>query len=79
MDSLTVSCQSCKALFTIEPDDFGFYEKVGVPAPKDCPVCRQLWDGNCAKCGAGFRTSYSPEQQKEYKIYCETCYQHEVG
>ena len=41
MTDETKICQSCKSPFTIEPDDFSFYEKVGVPAPKDCPVCRQ--------------------------------------
>ena len=34
------TCQNCKKYFTIEPDDFGFYEKIGVPAPTWCPECR---------------------------------------
>lgn len=33
-------CQNCKQNFTIEPDDFGFYEKIAVPAPTWCPECR---------------------------------------
>ena len=33
-------CQSCKKDFTIEADDFSFYEKIGVPAPTFCPDCR---------------------------------------
>ena len=34
------TCQSCKAVFIIEPDDFGFYEKMDVPPPTWCPDCR---------------------------------------
>lgn len=33
-------CQNCKKDFTIEPDDFAFYEKMKVPAPTFCPDCR---------------------------------------
>ena len=33
-------CQNCKQNFTIEPDDFGFYEKIKVPPPTWCPECR---------------------------------------
>lgn len=34
------NCQNCKLEFTIEPDDFSFYEKMQVPPPTFCPVCR---------------------------------------
>lgn len=34
-------CQNCKKDFFIEPDDFSFYEKMKVPAPTWCPLCRQ--------------------------------------
>jgi len=33
-------CQNCKNDFTIEPDDFSFYEKIKVPPPTWCPECR---------------------------------------
>ena len=36
----TRNCQNCKNDFTIEPDDFAFYDKIGVPAPTFCPECR---------------------------------------
>ena len=36
----TRNCQNCKKDFTIEPDDFGFYEKIKVPPPTFCPECR---------------------------------------
>jgi len=35
-------CQNCKSQFTIEPDDFSFYEKMQVPAPTWCPECRMI-------------------------------------
>jgi len=38
----TKICQSCKAQFTIEPEDFKFYEKISVPAPTFCPQCRMI-------------------------------------
>ncbi|MEK7080863.1 MAG: hypothetical protein AAB902_00500, partial [Patescibacteria group bacterium] len=34
------NCQNCKKDFTIEPEDFDFYEKIKVPAPTWCPMCR---------------------------------------
>jgi hypothetical protein len=33
-------CQNCKQDFTIEPDDFSFYEKIKVPPPTFCHLCR---------------------------------------
>ncbi len=40
MPSETKACQNCKQNFTIEPEDFQFYEKMKVPAPTFCPDCR---------------------------------------
>lgn len=42
MESQTKNCQNCKNDFTIEPDDFSFYEKIKVPAPTFCPECRYI-------------------------------------
>ncbi|MGC9603136.1 MAG: hypothetical protein ABSF47_01545 [Minisyncoccia bacterium] len=42
MNSETKNCRNCKQNFVIEPDDFGFYEKIGVPAPTLCPDCRYI-------------------------------------
>jgi len=33
-------CQNCKKDFIIEPEDFNFYEKIKVPPPTFCPLCR---------------------------------------
>lgn len=38
----TPTCQNCKQDFTIEPEDFLFYEKMKVPAPTFCPECRMV-------------------------------------
>lgn len=42
MNSQTRECQNCKRPFVIEPDDFGFYEKIKVPSPTWCPECRMF-------------------------------------
>lgn len=36
------ACQNCKQNFTIEPEDFNFYEKIKVPPPTWCPECRLI-------------------------------------
>ncbi len=42
MKTETKNCQNCKQNFAIEPDDFGFYEKIKVPPPTFCPECRYI-------------------------------------
>ncbi len=36
------NCQNCKQDFTIDSEDFGFYEKMQVPPPTFCPQCRMI-------------------------------------
>ncbi|MBI2888863.1 MAG: hypothetical protein HYY10_02985 [Candidatus Liptonbacteria bacterium] len=78
MDSLTASCKSCKTQFTIEPDDFAFYETIHVPPPTWCPKCRLMrrlaWYGyrilykrKCDFTGEGIITIYHPDLP--YKVY----------
>lgn len=66
------SCQNCKNTFTIEPDDFGFYAKIGVPPPTFCPQCRMqrrfgwrnervLHRNTCAKTGKPLISAFAPE------------------
>ena len=38
----TKTCQNCKRDFTIEPDDFDFYDRMKVPPPTWCPQCRLI-------------------------------------
>jgi hypothetical protein len=40
MNSEQKICQNCKTQFTIEPEDFEFYEKMKVPPPTWCWLCR---------------------------------------
>jgi len=35
-------CQNCQKDFTIESEDFSFYEKIKVPPPTFCPECRTV-------------------------------------
>ena len=76
-------CQNCKLNFTIELDDFSFYEKIKVPAPTFCPECRQqrryawrnertLYRRDCDLCGKSTITIYSPN--KSLKVYCLKCW-----
>ncbi len=76
-------CQNCKHDFTIEPDDFSFYEKIKVPPPTFCPECRMIrrfsfqntWNlywRNCDKCGKKTLSLYSKE--KKLTIYCQPCW-----
>ncbi|MFA6177518.1 MAG: hypothetical protein WC694_01330 [Candidatus Paceibacterota bacterium] len=40
MKTETKQCQNCKENFVIEQEDFNFYEKIKVPTPTFCPLCR---------------------------------------
>jgi len=78
MQQETRNCQNCKKDFTIEPNDFSFYEKMKVPAPAWCPKCRMIrrmgWHGerflykrNCDFSGESVITFYHPDSP--HKIY----------
>jgi len=71
MNIETKNCQNCKKDFTIEPDDFSFYEKIKVPAPTFCPMCRlqrrmtwrnerYLFRRKCGKTGKEIFSGYHP-------------------
>jgi len=83
MKSETKNCQNCKQNFVIEPDDFSFYEKIGVPAPIFCPECRlirrllwrnerNLYKGICKLCNKNMVSVYAPESP--YVVYCPDCW-----
>ena len=42
MKSEIKNCQNCKCDFAIEPEDFDFYERIRVPTPTFCPMCRTI-------------------------------------
>jgi len=81
--SVSATCQNCKKDFTIEPEDFSFYEKIKVPPPTWCFECRQkrrcawrnertLYRRSCDLCGKNTVTIYSPN--KKLKVYCNKCW-----
>ncbi len=83
MNSETRNCQNCKQGFTIEPDDFLFYEKIKVPPPTFCPTCRMvrrfLWRNEralyrrkCALCKKDILSMYHPAGP--FTVYCDPCW-----
>ena len=83
MEAQTKVCKNCKKDFTIEAEDFNFYEKIKVPVPTWCPECRQqrryawrnertLYRRDCYLCGKSTVTIYSPN--KDLKVYCLKCW-----
>ncbi|MEX2028900.1 MAG: hypothetical protein WD963_00245 [Candidatus Paceibacterota bacterium] len=83
MNQETKNCQNCKKDFTIEPDDFGFYEKIGVLPPTFCPECRlvrrlswrnerSLYSRNCDLCKKKIITVYNEESN--VTVYCDKCW-----
>ncbi len=72
MEAENKKCQNCTKDFKIEPDDFGFYEKMKVPPPTFCPTCRMkrrfvwrnertLYKRKSDFSGQEIMTMYSPE------------------
>ena len=83
MNRETRNCQNCKNDFTIEPDDFSFYEKIKVPAPTFCPNCRfirrmiwknerSLYKRKCDMCDSSIISMY--EENVLFPVYCPDCY-----
>lgn len=83
MPSETRNCQNCKQPFTIEPEDFDFYEKIKVPAPTFCPPCRlqrrqsfrnmrSLYRRTCDHCHEEKIGVFAPD--KPIRAYCTTCW-----
>ncbi|KKT00117.1 MAG: hypothetical protein UW07_C0001G0017 [Candidatus Nomurabacteria bacterium GW2011_GWF2_43_8] len=77
------TCQNCKKDFTIETEDFNFYEKMKVPAPTWCPECRlqrrltfrnerTLYKRSCQLCGADTLSRFDPD--KKIVNYCGECW-----
>lgn len=83
----TRACQNCKNDFTIEPDDFSFYEKIGVPAPTFCPECRMvrrmcwrnvrsLYKRECGLCKKSLISMYSTGHSAP--VFCTDCFAGDV-
>ncbi|MFA6586211.1 MAG: hypothetical protein WCS86_03580 [Candidatus Paceibacterota bacterium] len=76
-------CQNCKKEFTIEAEDFKFYEKVKVPSPMFCPECRLIrrlswrndltfYNRKCDLCGKNIISLY--HKDKPLTVYCNKCW-----
>jgi len=83
MKSENKICQNCHNDFTIEPDDFTFYEKIKVPPPTFCPECRlqrrfiwrneaTLYKRKCDLCDKNIITNNS--LFNKFPIYCNSCW-----
>ena len=79
----TKACQSCKQDFTIESEDFRFYERIKVPPPTFCPFCRLqrrfswrnergLYYRKCDLCQKKIIAMYPTGV--EYPVYCRECW-----
>jgi len=83
MNSETKQCQNCKKDFTIEPDDFKFYEKIKVPSPTFCSECRHqrrlairnervFYYRSCDSCHKKIISYYHPD--KKQIVWCPECW-----
>src|SRR3989338_3803113 len=79
----TKQCQTCKKGFTIEPANFSFYDKMGVPAPTFCFPCRfqrrLLWRNErtyyrrkCDLCKKEIISVYT--ENASFPVYCVKCW-----
>ena len=82
-------CEKCGKNYRFINREIVFYKKMELALPRHCSNCRHekrmslrnpryLWDAKCSNCGDGIKTSYNPEDQIKFKIYCEKCYKKEV-
>ena len=82
-----LECDECGKEFKYIPQEMAFYEKMKVPAPKVCPLCRhkarqkarnpiELWERDCGRCGESVKSSISLDRAE--KVYCKQCYLSEV-
>ncbi len=83
MQSETRNCQNCKTDFIIQPEDFDFYGKLGVPAPLWCPHCRfirkmafinerSLYKRVCGRCHTSIISMY--HDGISFPIWCIKCH-----
>lgn len=83
MKSETRDCKNCREYFTIESEDFDFYNKLGVPAPTWCPHCRfirrltfinhrSLYKRVCEHCNSSTISMY--HKDAFIPLWCVKCY-----
>src|SRR3989344_6952820 len=83
MKSEVKNCKNDKKDFTIEPEDFSFYEKIKVPPPTFCPECRLvrrlvwrnerfLYKRSCDLCHKKIISMYDVDTI--FPVYCPKCW-----
>jgi len=76
-------CENCRKEFTIEGEDFAYYEKMKVPAPTWCPKCRlqrrlaffnvfNLYKRQCGLCKKEVISIFRSDSP--YNVYCTECW-----
>ena len=84
-----LTCTNCEKNYRLISYEINFYKRMGLPIPNRCFNCRhearmqlrnprELWDARCASCAKNIRTSYPPEKQSVYHLYCDECYQRDM-
>ena len=82
-----LQCQNCKKSYKIIAGELKFYQKMAIPLPLECPICRhqkrllsrnprKLFQRTCEKCNNVIQTTFAPDRPEI--VYCETCYKKEV-
>jgi hypothetical protein len=82
--NLVLGCNKCKQNFTIDQDDFSFYEKMKVPPLDVCPDCRfkmralwrnemSLYNRKCDKNGNSIISMYNPKSP--YRVFSHEFYE----
>ncbi len=82
-EAQTKTCQNCRSQFTIEPEDFMFYERIQVPPPTFCPECRfirrftwrnerSLYKRKCDLCGKSIVSMHASDSP--FPVYCRDCW-----
>ena len=83
MNSEIKQCKNCHNEFTVEPEDFLFYEKIKVPVPTFCPECRYqrrltnrnewiFYTRKCDLCEKQIVSIHNSDY--EGKVYCQPCW-----
>ncbi|MFC1810176.1 hypothetical protein ACFLZH_01630 [Patescibacteria group bacterium] len=82
-----LACSDCGKNYKIIAKELKFYQKLNIPIPKKCFVCRHmdrlalrnprnLWERDCDRCHSGIKTSFDTKSPE--KVYCESCYLNDV-
>ncbi|MBI4239651.1 hypothetical protein HY620_01530 [Candidatus Uhrbacteria bacterium] len=83
MAETPMKCVKCRTEYVVMPQNAEFYSKMGVPTPRQCPICRfkqkavwrnerTLYTRSCQLCGKNIISMYP--QEALYTVYCHGCW-----